>query len=153
MNLNANIEDYLKAHEEIGNFMGSVLVVCRDEVLFEGSYGMAELEHNIPNTPQTKFRLGSITKQFTAAAILQLQEQGRLNVNAPVSAYLPNYPNGDRITIHQLLNHTSGIPNFTSFPDYEQMKRRSTSLDELIAWFKDKPLDFTPGDGFSYSNS
>jgi CubicO group peptidase (beta-lactamase class C family) len=106
------MKTYLQAYLETGYFMGSVLVAHAGEVLLNQGYGMANLEHGVPNTPQTKFRIGSVTKQFTATAILKLQEQGLLDVKDSISVYLPNYPKGERITIHQLLNHTSGIPDF-----------------------------------------
>ncbi len=147
------IEAYLQAYLETGYFMGSVLVGCTGEVLLSKGYGMANLEHSIPNTPQTKFRLASVTKQFTAAAILKLQEQNLLDLNNSLSTYLPDYPHGEQITIHQLLNHTAGIPNYTSFDDYQTKKRIATKLDDLIACFSDRRLEFTPGDRFSYSNS
>ena len=144
---------YLEAYLETGFFMGSVLVAHAGEVLLGQGYGMANLEHGVANSPQTKFRLGSVTKQFTAAAILQLQEQGLLKVNSPISTYLPDYPEGELITVHHLLTHTAGIPNYTSFPDYVQKQRTAMSLDEIIAWFSNKPLEFSPGDRYSYSNS
>jgi CubicO group peptidase (beta-lactamase class C family) len=149
----AEMQAYLQAYLETGYFMGSVLVTCREQVLLSQGYGMANLEHSIPNTPQTKFRLGSITKQFTAAAILKLQEQNLLDVHNAISTYLPDYPHGDKITVHQLLNHTAGIPNCTSFEDYGAKERIETTLDDLISWFSDRPLEFTPGYRFSYSNS
>ena len=133
--------------------MGSVLISRQGEVLLSKGYGMANLEHNVPNIPSTKFRLGSVTKQFTATAILKLQEQNLLNVNDSLSSYLPKYPHGEEIKVHQLLNHTSGIPSYTSFEDYELKKRTAMELDELITWFSDRPLDFTPGERFDYSNS
>ena len=104
------LDTYLQACLANRYFMGSVLVAHRDEVLLSKGYGMANLELSVRNSPQTKFRLGSITKQFTAAAILQLQEQGLLDVGDSVATYLPSYPRGEQITIHHLLNHTSGIP-------------------------------------------
>ncbi|MGL5793543.1 MAG: serine hydrolase, partial [Waterburya sp.] len=147
------MQAYLQAYLETGYFMGSVLVSCAGEVLLSQGYGMANLEHSIPNTSSTKFRLGSITKQFTAAAILKLQEQNLLDVHQAIAVYLPDYPQGDKITVHQLLNHTAGIPNYTSFEDYRAKKRIETKLDDLINWFSARPLEFTPGDIFSYSNS
>ena len=144
---------YLEASLETGFFMGSVLIARAGEVLLSQGYGMANLEHGVANSPQTKFRLGSVTKQFTAAAMLQLQEQGLLKVDRPISTYLPDYPQGGAITIHHLLTHTAGIPNYTSFPDYVQKQRSTMTLDEIIAWFSDQPLEFTPGDRYSYSNS
>nr|WP_290225111.1 serine hydrolase [Trichocoleus desertorum] len=151
--LSAAIATYLEAHFATERFMGAVLVGRRGEVLFSQGYGMANLEHSVPNTTQTKFRLASVTKQFTAAAILQLQAQGLLDVQAPIATYLPGYPNGDRLTIHQLLNHTSGIPSYTSFPDYEAKKRLAMSVAEVVDWFKDRLLEFEPGNQHRYSNS
>lgn len=133
--------------------MGSVLVARGEQVLLSKGYGMANLEHSIPNTSHTLFRIASITKQFTAGAILKLQEENLLDVNNSLATYLPDYPKGEQITIHQLLNHTAGIPSFTSFEDFKTKKRTAIELNELIAWFKDRSLDFTPGDRFSYSNS
>ncbi len=148
------IASYLQAHFDTGRFMGSVLVGYRGEVLFKQGYGKANLEHDVLNTPQTKFRLASITKHFTASAIIKLQEQNLLQTSDPIAKYLSNYPQGDRITIHQLLNHTSGIPNFTFFDDYHPVKKRlPSSIDDFILYFQDKDLEFTPGDRFSYSNS
>ena len=177
------IDTYIQAHLDNDSFGGSILVAHKDEIILSRGYGMANIEHQIPNTPQTKFRLGSITKQFTATAILQLQEQGLLDVNKSVATYLPKYPNGKRITVHNLLNHTAGIPNYTGLPIFTKNKRLETSLDDLIAWFKNKPLKFRnlnpneeitakkyllvqiqnlvdnllrrkpPGDNFNYSNS
>ena len=147
------MDAYLQAYLETRRFMGSVLVANGDEVILNRGYGMANLEHNIPNTPQTKFRLASVTKQFTATAIMQLQEAKLLDINKPISTYLPDYPNGDSITIHHLLNHTSGVPSYTGFPDFLEKMRLTTTLDDLIARFRDKPLEFEPGKSLEYSNS
>ena len=146
------METFVQAHLATGNFMGAVLVARGDEVLFQDGYGMADLELDVPNTTEFVFRLGSLTKQFTAAAILQLQEQGLLDINDTVDRYLPGYPHGDEITIYQLLNHTSGIP------DYEYLEstlayRNAVSLDALMAKFSGLPFDFTPGSQFKYSSS
>ncbi|VEP16852.1 Serine hydrolase [Hyella patelloides LEGE 07179] len=147
------IEAYLQAYLETGYFMGSVLVGLGGEVLFSKGYGMANLEHNIPNILQTKFRLGSVTKQFTATAILKLQEQNLLDINNSIATYLPDYPCGEQITVHHLLNHTAGIPNYTNFDDFSTKKKLEIKLEDLIASFKYLPLEFTPGEMFSYSNS
>lgn len=146
------METFLQAHLETGEFMGSVLLARGDEVLYSGGYGMANLEHNVPNIPETVYRLASLTKQFTAAAILQLQEQGLLDINDPVDRYLPDYPHGGEITIYQLLNHTSGIPDY-EFLESTMAYRNAVSLDELMAKFSNLPLDFPPGSQFKYSNS
>jgi len=135
-------------------FMGTVLVAEDGKVLLDRGYGFANLEWQVPNTPTTKFRLGSITKQFTAASILLLEERGKLKVEDPVKKYMPDAPAAwDKITIFHLLTHTSGIPNFTSFPDYRDTEAAATTPEKLVARFRDKPLDFQPGEKWSYSNS
>ena len=135
-------------------FMGSVLVWKDGRMLLSQGYGSADLEWNIPNSPTTKFRLGSLTKQFTSASILLLEERGKLKVEDPVSKYMPDAPAAwSRITIFNLLTHSSGIPNFTSFPDYRTTEWKDSNPTELVARFRDKPLDFEPGSKFQYSNS
>jgi CubicO group peptidase (beta-lactamase class C family) len=135
-------------------FMGTVLVARGDAVVLSKAYGVANLEWNVPNTPATKFRLGSLTKQFTAASILLLEERGKLKVDEPVKTYLPDAPAAwDKITIFNLLTHSSGIPNFTSFPDYAATQAFATPAEKIVARFRDKPLDFAPGEKMSYSNS
>ncbi len=153
--LNAqDIESKADAAAKQNQFMGSVLAAKGGKILLKKGYGFANVELEVPNTPQTKFRLGSITKQFTATAILQLAAQGKLSVEDHVSEYIENSPEAWKdITIHHLLTHTSGIPNFTSFPDYETRQRETVTPLELVARFKDKPLDFAPGSKYSYSNS
>jgi CubicO group peptidase (beta-lactamase class C family) len=135
-------------------FMGTALVARDGHVLFSKGYGFANLEWNIANTPDTRFRLGSVTKQFTAASILLLEERGKLSVADPVRKYVPDAPAAwDKITIRNLLTHTSGIPNFTGFSDYQKLEPFPTTAAELVARFRDKPLDFQPGEKYSYSNS
>ena len=151
----AELDAYLQAHYETGRFMGAAIVSQSDEfqsgeTVFVNSYGMANLEHQVPHTRSTKFRIGSITKQFTAAAILQLQDRGLLDVQAPIATYLPDYPNGERITLHHLLTHTAGIPNLN---DYLELIKQPITLEDLIARFRDLPLDFEPGEQYRYSNS
>ena len=135
-------------------FMGTVLVAEDGKVLLDKGYGFANLEWQVPNTSTTKFRLGSITKQFTATSILLLEEHGKLKVEDPVKKYMPDAPAAwDKITIFNLLTHTSGIPNFTSFPDYRDTEAAATTPEKLVARFRDKPLDFESGTKWSYSNS
>lgn len=135
-------------------FMGSVLVAERDKVLLSQGYGFADLERNIPNTPAAKFRIGSITKQFTAACVLLLEERGELKLNDSVKVYLPDAPNTwDKVTLYHLLTHTSGIPNFTGGPQWDAYKLNAHTPDETIALFRNRPLDFVPGEKFAYSNS
>ena len=144
------VQSYVANH----TFMGTVLVARGSQVLFNKGYGSANLEWDVPNTPNTKFRLGSVTKQFTAAAILLLEERGKLSVSDPVKKYMPDAPAAwDKITISNLLTHTSGIPNFTSFPDYAKLEPFAATPEQLVARFRDKPLDFAPGSSWNYSNS
>lgn len=139
---------------EKGAFMGAVLVARDGEVLLDKGYGSANLEWNIANDGDTKFRLGSVTKQFTGVAILLLQERGKLTLDAPIKTYLPDaHANWDKVTVRHLLTHSSGIPNFTSFPDYAGTKTLHATHASLIARFWDKPLEFAPGEKFAYSNS
>lgn len=147
-------DEYLNALAGQKRFTGSVLVARDAKVIFTKGYGLANVELDVPNTPQTKFRLGSITKQFTATAILLLQERGKLSVSDPICKYIDNCPAAwSEVTIHHLLSHTGGIPNFTSFPDYLPKMMMRVTTQEMIARFKDKPLDFKPGEKWDYSNS
>jgi CubicO group peptidase (beta-lactamase class C family) len=148
------MEQVIQSYAANRQFMGSVLVAKGTQVLLNKGYGSANLEWDVPNSPATKFRLGSITKQFTAASILLLQERGKLNVQDPVKKYMADAPAAwDKITIYHLLTHTSGIPNFTSFPEYAKWEPFATTAAEEVARFRDKPLDFAPGEKWSYSNS
>ena len=144
------IDSYVDNHQ----FMGSALVAKGDDVVLSQGYGSADLTWNIPNSPSTKFRLGSVTKQFTAACVLLLEERGKWNIHDPLKKFLPDAPAAwDKITIYNLLTHTSGIANFTSFPDYPDSEGKPTTPEKLVARFRDKPLDFEPGSKWSYSNS
>ncbi|WP_396601299.1 serine hydrolase [Algibacter sp. R77976] len=150
------IDQLISKYQDYGKFNGSVLVSKKGKVIFKKGYGMANMEWDIPNAPNTKHRLGSITKQFSAMLILQLAEAGKLDLQAPISTYLPEYPKetGDIITVHHLLTHTSGIPNYTSFPKFfEEESRNPYTPDEFVKKFYEKELDFEPGKQFSYSNS
>jgi CubicO group peptidase (beta-lactamase class C family) len=150
----SRMDQVVQSYVSDKSFMGSVLVARGDQVLLSKGYGSANLEWNVPNSPATKFRLGSVTKQFTAASILLLEERGKLKTDDPVKKFVPDAPAAwDKITIFHLLTHTSGIANFTSFPDYPSQEPFATTPEKLVARFRDKPLDFEPGDKWSYSNS
>jgi CubicO group peptidase (beta-lactamase class C family) len=152
--LSGRFDAAVKSDVDAGRFMGAVLVARDGKTLFSKGYGFANMEWDIPNTPATKFRLGSISKQFTAACILLLEARGKLNVNDPVRKHLPDAPAAwDKITIHHVLTHTSGIPSFTSFPEYMSKKKLPIATEQLYVWFRDKPLEFQPGEKWSYSNS
>jgi CubicO group peptidase (beta-lactamase class C family) len=150
----ARMDEIVQSFVTSKQFMGTVLVARGDEVLFSKGYGSANLEWDIPNAPNTKFRLGSVTKQFTAASILLLEERGKLQVSDLVKKHLPDVPAAwDQMTIAHVLTHTAGIPNFTGFPDYGKIKLSAATTAELVAMFRDKPLEFEPGEKFNYSNS
>lgn len=153
-NVDSRMDQTVQSYVSNKQFMGSVLVARGDQVLLSKGYGSANLEWQIPNTPSTKFRLGSLTKQFTAASILLLEERGKLKVEDPVKKYIPDAPAAwDKMTIFHVLTHTAGIPNFTSFPDYASSEPFSTTPEKLVARFRDKPLEFQPGEKWNYSNS
>jgi CubicO group peptidase (beta-lactamase class C family) len=146
------VQSYVKSKDN--PFIGAVLVERSGQALLSKGYGSANLEWDVPNTPTTKFRLGSVTKQFTAAAILLLEDRGKLRVDDLVKKHLPDAPPAwDKVTIFHLLTHTSGIPSFTAFPDYGSLQSLPTFPKELVRRFRDKPLDFEPGEMWSYSNS
>jgi CubicO group peptidase (beta-lactamase class C family) len=148
------MEEVVQSYVRDKTFMGAVLVARGSDVILSKGYGSANLEWDIPNTPATKFRLGSITKQFTAASILLLEEGGKLRLDDPIKKHVPEVPAAwDTITIFNLLTHTSGIPNFTSLPDYKSLKLEDTPVAKTIVTVRDKSLDFVPGEKMSYSNS
>ncbi|MDR5591201.1 serine hydrolase [Christiangramia sp. SM2212] len=150
------IDELMNKYTDYLQFNGSVLVAEDGEVILKKGYGMANMEWNIPNSPETKHRLGSITKQFTSMLIMQLVDEGKLDLDKPVTTYLKDYPKetGDKISIHHLLTHTSGIPNYTSFPGFFQNQSRNPyTPKEFVKVFADSSLVFNPGEKFEYSNS
>jgi CubicO group peptidase (beta-lactamase class C family) len=135
-------------------FRGAVLVGIDGKIVFEKAYGMGNEEWDVNNTVHTKFRIASLTKQFTAACILLLQERGRLNVHDPMSRYLSDLPAAwQAITIHQLLTHTSGIPNSTDNSENTKIDHTELTAQQRIGPVADKPLDFAPGTNWKYSNT
>jgi len=148
------VDQYITAYVNMNQFSGSVLIAQNGRILISKGYGMANYEHEVPNNSQTKFRIGSLTKQFTAMAIMMLEEQELLSINDYLKEYMPDYPNGDKIKIKHLLTHTSGIPDHTELPGFNK-ERRVYQYDvvKTIEAFKNKPLEFTPGEKFNYSNS
>ena len=132
----------------------AVLVARGDQVLYRGARGMASVELGVPLSPDQVFRIGSVTKQFAAATLLKLIDDGRAKLDDPLSKYLPDYPNGQAITLQQLLNHTSGVKSYTGISGYmNNPVRRELSTQELVAEFKNLPVDFAPGASWNYNNS
>lgn len=127
----AKADDLIAAHTKQGKFSGAVLVARNGKPVFQKAYGMANAEWGVANTVETKFRIGSVTKQFATAGILKLEEMGKLKVSDHACDYLPSCPeNWKAITIHQLLTHTSGVPSFTGIPEYSRMKSLPSRYDE-----------------------
>jgi CubicO group peptidase (beta-lactamase class C family) len=153
--LAAKVDALIAPLVKADRFSGAVLVAKDGKPVFRKGFGLANREWNIPNDPTTKFRIGSITKQFTATAILQLQEAGKLSVDDPVSKYYTDAPPAwSGITLKHLLTHTSGIPSYTGIPHFfEQEARRDRTPEEIVKLTADKPLDFPPGSKFAYDNS
>jgi CubicO group peptidase (beta-lactamase class C family) len=151
--LAAKVRAYVEPYLEMKAFSGAILIAKQGKVILDEGFGMANYELSVPNTPRTKFHIASISKTFTAAAILILEDRGRLSVDDPVSKSIPDYPGGDKITIHHLLIHTSGIPNINNFPEYGEWSLHPQTPASLIEKFKNRPLNFPPGTRYDYSNS
>lgn len=136
------------------NGPGGVFLVSRNgKPIYQKAFGKANLELDVNLTSEYVFQLGSITKQFTAVAVLMLEDQGKLNVNDPVSKYVPDYPAGDKITIHHLLTHTSGIKDFTKMKSLSGIAQKEMSPKMMVDFFKNETVDFAPGEKFEYNNS
>ncbi|MFC6658950.1 serine hydrolase [Deinococcus multiflagellatus] len=144
---------YVQAQAQATGFMGTVLITQRGRTLYAGTAGQANLELGARVTPDTLFRIASISKSFTAAAILKLQDQGKLNVGDRLSRFLPAYPHAQEITLHQLLTHTAGVADYTDRDAFATFKALPHTLDALIARFAGQPLNFAPGTKFQYSNA
>jgi CubicO group peptidase (beta-lactamase class C family) len=148
------MDEVVRAQAAGNHFMGAVLVAKDGTILFDRAYGLANVEWQVSNTTDTRFRLGSITKQFTAAAILLLEERGKLGTDDPLSKFIPDLPaTWQQITLRQLLNHTSGIPAFDKWPDLATLRRSPLELEKGLKRLREQPLEFAPGEKFSYSNS
>lgn len=150
------IDQLIQKYHEYGQFNGSVLVSQAGKIIFKKGYGLANREWDIANDPNTKFRLGSITKQFTSMLIMQLVAEGKIKLDEKMTTYLSDYrkDTGDRVTIHHLLTHTSGIPSYTAFPNYSiDISRNPYSVGDFVRKFCSDTLLFQPGSRYSYSNS
>lgn len=148
------LDTLINAYAKLYKFNGAVLVAKNGTILLNKGYGYRNAANKVANNEQTIFQLGSITKQFTAAVILKLQEEKKLSVSDKLSKYFPGYPKGDSITIEQLLTHTSGIYSYTNDPKFMANEvTKPASRDMMMALFRDKPFDFPPGTGWNYSNS
>lgn len=151
--LQDKVDAFLQPFIDAGGFSGAILMAKGGHVLLAKGYGLADQEFGVPADVRTKFQIASLSKSFTAAAILLLQERGRLTVRDPLSRFMPDYAPAGRITLHHLLTHTSGVPNANDLPEYERESRFPHTLEETIALFKARPLRFEPGTRYEYSNS
>ena len=152
----AKIDELMAQYHKNNQFMGTVLVAESGKVIYKKGFGYANVEWEIPNTTDTRFRIGSITKQFTAMLILQLVEQGKVKLDGKVTDYLPDYrkETGDRVTVHHLLNHTSGIPSYTGMPTFfKDVSRNPYGVEEFVKKYASGDLEFEPGSKFVYNNS
>lgn len=150
----ARINEYMDAVVKSGKFNGSLLIAHDGKVVVSKGYGMSNFELEVPNTPQTKFRIGSITKPSTAIAIMLLQQRGKLSVQDSICKYLSDCPAGwQPITLHHLLSHSSGLAKHDKAADYLKTAMMPMSLTQLIEGFKNKPGDFKPGEKFDYNNN
>ncbi|MCY7348608.1 MAG: beta-lactamase family protein, partial [Pyrinomonadaceae bacterium] len=150
------IDELLKNYYDYGQFNGAVLVAEKGKVVYAKGFGMANMEWAIPVQPDTKFRIGSVTKQFTATLVLQLVEAGKIKLDGKITDYLPDYrkDTGDKVTVHQLLNHTSGIPSYTSQENFfADVSRNPYKPDDFVKKHAAGELEFEPGTKFNYNNS
>jgi CubicO group peptidase (beta-lactamase class C family) len=150
----SKFEEYISSEANAGRFSGTVLIAQDGKVLMRKAYGLANIENDVPNTVETRFRIGSLTKQFTAMAILMLQERQKLNVQDSICKYLPQCPEAwQPITIHHLLTHTSGLPNYTYTVNLTEEERTYSPLTRDIERLRKGTLEFAPGTKFNYCNS
>jgi CubicO group peptidase (beta-lactamase class C family) len=150
------LDQYATAYASAYDFHGVVLVAKKNQVIYQKAFGYANREWAVKNAIDTRFPVASLTKQFTAAAILQLEEQGKLSVNDKLRKFFPNYPKGDSITIHMLLNHTSGISEYFLHPEVFKFSIHNTGTilkDTIVSLFQKLPFNFQPGTFWGYSNT
>ena len=147
------VDDLVRPYDRTNNFSGVVVVGKGENVFAQRVYGLANVELGVPNRFDTVFHIASVSKPFTAAAILLLVQDGKLTVDDPLTKFFPDYPRGKEILVRHLLTHSSGIVDINSLPEYQELMRSPVTLDQLIVAFKDKPLKFVPGTKTSYSNS
>ena len=151
--VNNELNNYMELLHKYENFNGSILIAKKGNIILDKGYGFADIDQNIRNKTQTRFAIGSVTKQFTAMAIMQLDEKQMLNIEDKISKYLPDFPNGDGITIHNLLTHTSGLVNYTELPEFYALESEDPKVEDVLNLIKDKPLEFEPGTQFKYCNT
>jgi CubicO group peptidase (beta-lactamase class C family) len=152
MSINSTINEYLDIYTKSWPFSGAIVVLKNGQPIFNKNYGMANIEHNVPNTAKTIYKIASLTKQITCMGIMILHERGLLNVRDSIRKFFPDYPElNEKITIHHLMTHTSGLFNDFSIVDpYLMLEKRLFTQKEVFELFKDMPQEFEPGEGWSY---
>lgn len=150
----AKLDEMISMYEKFGYINGTILVIDSGKTFYQKAFGKADFDWDIPNTLDTKFKIGSLTKPITASLILKLVQEKKISLSNTINDFLPWYPEqGKRITIHQLLNHTSGIPSFTNRPDLDQINKFRVNPDTFVLRYCAAPLEFEPGAVFRYNNS
>lgn len=153
-NIESKIDSLLLNVFKDKNGPGGDFLVAKDgKIIYQKSFGKANLELDVNLTSENVFQIGSMTKQFTAISVLILEEKGKLNVNDPISKYIPDYPMGEKITLHHLLTHTSGIKDFTRMKSLQEISKKEMTPKMIVDFFKNEPVDFLPGEKFDYNNS
>lgn len=147
----ANLDQYLNAHLAQGTFSGTVAVTQNGKTIYSKGFGMADYEKGVANGPEVKYRIGSVTKSFTAVLVMQLQEKGKLSVQDKLSKYLPDFPNSDKLTLHHLLTHTSGLPDYVN--QWKDVNTKPTTNQQIIEFFKNNELEFEPGTKWKYNST
>src|SRR5210317_662686 len=151
--IDEQIEEYIYRHYSNKKFNGNVLITKGDSELFSKSYGFLNKEKELKNADSTKFLIGSITKPFTALAVLLLEQDGKIHLDSKLSKYFPEFGLSEKITLKQLLNHTSGLSDYKSIDDwYKDSQSDKTTPNTTIEKMSGKPLLFEPGTNFRYSN-
>jgi CubicO group peptidase (beta-lactamase class C family) len=148
------IDSLIQTEFKDKNGPGGVFMIAKNgKTIYQKAFGKANIELDVNLTPESVFQIGSMTKQFTAIAILILEEQGKLKVEHTIAKYIPDYPAGNKITIHHLLTHTSGIKDFTKMKSLRDIAQKEMTPKMLVDFFKNEPVDFAPGEKFEYNNS
>ena len=152
--LAAKIDEYLQAQTTVNGFSGAILLAREGKPLVSRGYGFANVEWRIPNTPDTVFRIGSITKQFTSMVVMQLREEGKLKLEDSVCLYVAPCPDAWKpVTIHHLLTHTSGIPSYTGLAEWRKVNMVPHTVEGMVDFFRNLPLEWQPGSKWAYNNS
>jgi CubicO group peptidase (beta-lactamase class C family) len=153
-NLESKIDSIIKTEFNDDNGPGGVFMISqKGKVVYKKAFGKANLELDVDATTANVFQLGSMTKQFTAVAILMLEDQQKLKTSDAIVKYVPEYPNGENITIHHLLTHTSGIKDFTKMKSLNDIAQKEMTPKMMVDFFKSEPINFLPGEKFEYNNA